>query len=220
MSCDTAFLAVSLSDELKSTLWEVASAIEMSPDESLGVAGIGFNPYAEEKLHMTFVFCGEALLKLSKVDLIAMHSELHQIVSTSVIDVELSFKCFDLFPPDKRNLIIAQFEAPLVLQRLRASVWKVCLKYGVALRDDSEWMPHITMGKIKATKAQAGRASCRALSAPSFLVGSLRPSGLTLLGSRPKQAWLNWDGELAFAEPEINDSPSSVSSESDNLDAA
>jgi len=200
MSCTTAFLAVALDDELRAVLHHVACAIEASPEQSLGVEGVGFLPHAEDKLHMTFVFCGEALKKLPKANVTALHGEIQaKTRRNSALEGHLEFKAFELFPPEKMNLIIARFEAPPFLRELRQFTWAICLKYGVAMKDDEDWMPHITLGKIKATKAQVGHVSCHSLVAPTLDGAALQPLGLTLLGSRPKQVWLDWDEALLFA---------------------
>jgi len=202
MACATAFLAVNLDGPLKAALQEVADAVEGSADELLGVKDIGFTPHGQDKLHMTFVFCGEALHKLPRADLVKLHGDLLEVVSgaDSMQTGQLEFKSFELFPPDKQNLIIAHFEAPPTLQALRKALWNVCLKYGVAVKDDEDWMAHVTLGKIKATKAQVCRVTCAALPAPAFPAGSLKPLGLTLLGARPRQAWLDWADALLFSK--------------------
>jgi len=205
MACSTAFLAVSLPNGLKASLQEVASAIEASPEKLLGVEDVGFTPHGEDKLHMTFVFCGNALQKLPKADLAALYGEVQDVVTTAVQAGQLEFNCFELFPPDKQNLIIARFNAPLQLQELRDASWRICLKYGVAVKDDADWMAHVTLGKIRATKAQVGWVSCNAVAGPTFPAGSLKPVGLTLLGARPKQAWLDWDEALLFVAANADD---------------
>mmetsp|Transcript_5699 Transcript_5699/g.10202 ORF Transcript_5699/g.10202 Transcript_5699/m.10202 type:complete len:302 (+) Transcript_5699:1-906(+) len=202
MSCNTAFLAVALDDALKTALYETACAIAASPEELLGVEDVGFKPHEEDKLHMTFVFCDEALHKLSKADLVKVHGEIQELATATVSDAHLTFKGLELFPPEKMNLIIAHFETPGLLQELRTAAWRICLKYGVALKDDEEWMAHVTLGKLRATKAQVGRVSCRSIASPAFAAGSLKPLGLTLLGARPKQVWLDWEEALLFAAAE------------------
>lgn len=198
MACSTAFFAVSLSTGLREVLHQVAIAIEASPEELLGVEDVGFTPHEEDKLHMTFVFCGDALHKLRKADVAALHGEVQQVVADTVQAGQFEFNCLELFPPDKQNLIIAHFNAPLLLQELRTVLWRICLKYSVALQDDADWMAHVTLGKIKATKAQVCRVSCKAIAVPTFPASCLKPLGLTLLGARPKQAWLDWDEAFLF----------------------
>jgi len=199
MSCDNAFLAVALDNGLKETLHETASAIAAAPAELLCVPGIGFTPHAFDKLHMTFVFCGEALHKLPKTDLCGLHSEIQNALLDADVQGHLEFKGFELFGnPNKKSMkqIIARFEAPESLQKLRDVVWRTCLAHDVGKADDDDWVAHVTLGEINATKAQAGAVSCRHVGAPSFAVSSLKPLGVTLLGARPKRAWLNWDDAL------------------------
>ena len=56
---------------------------------------------------------------------------------------------------------------------------------------DDEWLPHVTLGKLQASKAQLGNVSCKALEpfAPKM---PIMVNGLMLLGMRPKQLWLDW----------------------------
>lgn len=143
----------------------------------------------------------------------ALHSRIEEeVTSSATVDVApLTFEGFELFPPGKMNLIVARFVAPQQLRRLRDSVWRTCLEHGVAIKDDDEWMPHVTLGKLSATKSQVSRVSCRQLTplAQSMTKAprqAMTPLGLTLLGSRPKQAWLDWDEALAFvARPDESD---------------
>lgn len=198
MACNTAFLAVSLDSSLKTALHQVACNVASLPEENLGVPDVGFSPHDRDKLHMTFVFCADALLKLPGADLAALHAEISKLSQNCVAAGDLVFKGFECFPPEKMNLIIARFDAPGFLQSLRSAVWQVCLKYGVAMKDDSEWTAHVTLGKIKATKAEVGMVSCTSMVAPVFPRGCFEPVGIALLGARPKQAWLDWDEALLF----------------------
>lgn len=56
---------------------------------------------------------------------------------------------------------------------------------------DDEWLPHVTLGKLQASKAQLGGVTVAALEefAPKL---PIMVQGLTLLGTRPKQLWLDW----------------------------
>eukprot|EP00913_Durusdinium_trenchii_P016930 g15915.t1 len=165
-------------------------------DRSLRKAGSS----RKDKLHATFVFCGELLHALPKAELAELHQELGALIQEAEIE-ELPFNRFELFPPGKQNLVIARFFAPKRLVRLRRQLWRSCLQRKAALKVDDEWLPHVTLGKLQASKAQVGQVDCRRLEA---LVPQKRlmVEGVTLLGLRPKQLWLDWDEAFRFRAPE------------------
>lgn len=201
MSCSTAFLALDFapSGHGLAELGTIARAIQEKPEELLG-AKVGFEATVEDKLHATFVFCGELLHALPKAELAELHQELGALIQEAEIE-ELPFNRFELFPPGKQNLVIARFFAPKRLVRLRRQLWRSCLQRKAALKVDDEWLPHVTLGKLQASKAQVGQVDCRRLEA---LVPQKRlmVEGVTLLGLRPKQLWLDWDEAFRFRAPE------------------
>eukprot|EP00928_Gymnodinium_smaydae_P013061 TRINITY_DN14760_c0_g2_i1.p1 TRINITY_DN14760_c0_g2~~TRINITY_DN14760_c0_g2_i1.p1 ORF type:complete len:548 (+),score=76.72 TRINITY_DN14760_c0_g2_i1:83-1726(+) len=201
MSCSTAFLAVEIDETFRAQLYATASALASSPSQMLGVPDIAFEPHARNRLHMTFVFCDNMLPRLSKDNLIALHGKINDTIQGVADSDLLSFKFagFELFPPDKMNLIIARFQASEQLHSLRKLLWETCVEFGVAKKDDGEWMPHVTLGKLRATRAQVGLVSCRSL--PTLIPSSAcRPLGLSLLGAIPKQCNLNWKEAFAFGD--------------------
>jgi len=207
MPCHTAFLAVVLDEATRSCLDEAAQAIEQAPEALLGVPGVGFAPIASQLLHMTFLFMGDHLRQLPASEVAA----LHQAVQAAVLDAgdaaaaPMAFRGFELFPPEKSNLVVARFDATGPLETLRQAVLRACQAHGRSLpqslwqqlEGEGAWVPHVTLGKIAATRANVGRVSCGGLGglAPTR---PARPCGLTLLGERPKRLWCDWDGALEF----------------------
>ena len=119
----------------------------------------------------------------------------------------LTCSAFELFPPGKRNLLVARFVAPVRLCALRKELWELCTAAGVALADDGEWIPHVTLGKFRATKAQAGRLTCAGLverladaddgGDQDRTIGPVvgmrcGASGTMLVGEQPRRAPLCW----------------------------
>lgn len=199
MTCSSSFLALNFDDGALTVLNSVAQAIEAAPQELLG-AKVGFEATVPAKLHSTFVFHAELLHAMSKTQLAQLHQELSEIVRESKVEqCELPFKRFEFFPPRKQNLIIARFEAPKSLVKLRRQLWQCCLRHNASLKIDDEWLPHVTLGKLQASKAQLGNVSCKALEpfAPKM---PIMVNGLMLLGMRPKQLWLDWEEAFQFAE--------------------
>merc|ERR550537_1975729 len=160
------FLAVVLDDSIVAALGAVAEALAASPAELLGVRDIGFDPVDDNSRHMTFVFFGEHLRVLPASELQAVHAAICEEVAeagSSTID-PLAFRGFELFPPGKSNLVVACFEPSPALIELRHAVLRRIRKCGLSLpkslfamlEGEGAWMPHVTLGKIRASKAQIG----------------------------------------------------------------
>ena len=224
MACKSAFLALDLSELTREALhyaaWTVQrkTAAVMMPAVA-DVSDLGFDATAAERLHMTFVFCGDSLLTLPADRLTDLNQQIEAaICRAQALHIEapaLQFVAFELFPPTKNNLLIARFEAPMRLRMLRHELWEICRAAGVAKSDDSEWLPHVTLGKFRASKAQTGRLTCVGLvqrldendtSAsddrviPSVPDVCCRAFGVVLIGEQPKRAPLSWSWNLQPAE--------------------
>ncbi|KAK3267555.1 hypothetical protein CYMTET_23894 [Cymbomonas tetramitiformis] len=201
MSCKTAFFSLALDEVDRMTLHAIATSIEAAPSELLGVAGTGFSATPYEKLHLTFVFCGEQLSRLPRERLTAMYHDIRVVTeaaSLSLSGCRLTFQNLSLFPPGKNNLIVAHFDAPRTLRDLRQAVYALCLEAGVAVTGDDEWAAHVTLGKIKATRAQLGKVSLHNVATIAPELPDLLAQGIILLGAQPKQAGLSWDTAFAF----------------------
>merc|ERR1712086_114739 len=67
------------------------------------------------------------------------------------------------------------------------------------IEGEGTWTPHVTLGKIRATKDEVGKASCTGSKLRSLAPAiPLKIRGLTMLGERPPRAWCDWDQALAF----------------------
>ena len=85
--------------------------------------------------------------------------------------VSLRYAGMALFPPGKLNLVVALFDAPPTLHATHARVADVCTGHGVersgsarrqlaetaAERNNARWRPHVTLGKIRASKSDVGQ---------------------------------------------------------------
>lgn len=222
MSCRNSFLAVALDDELRGELAGAARALRDSAADLLDLPpGTGFGPLEADKLHMTFLFFGEHLHALPAPEVRALHGGIETAVAAAAsaaaasdaeaIQKRLAFQGFELFPPGKMNLVVARFQASPALAELRDAVIDICraqgkslpLSYFSLIEGEGAWSPHVTLGKIKASRGDVGRASCvgKALLAFAPQRGAM-PVGLTLLGDRPEgKKWCDWTGPLAFGPP-------------------
>eukprot|EP00746_Dinoflagellata_sp_MGD_P112156 gnl/MRDRNA2_/MRDRNA2_49116_c0_seq1.p1 gnl/MRDRNA2_/MRDRNA2_49116_c0~~gnl/MRDRNA2_/MRDRNA2_49116_c0_seq1.p1 ORF type:complete len:587 (+),score=114.43 gnl/MRDRNA2_/MRDRNA2_49116_c0_seq1:77-1837(+) len=203
------YLAVVLDDATEAALGIAAEAIVASPSELLGARSVGFEPVQDESRHMTFVFFGEHLRQLPASELLAVHAAICEEVAAAGASAAapLAFRGFELFPPTKSNLIVACFEPSPFLVELRNAVLRRVRECGLSLskslftmlEGDGAWMPHVTLGKIRASKAQIGGVSCSHAAFHSLgPTAPALPKGLTLLGERPPRAWCNWDSALEF----------------------
>lgn len=191
-------------------LASVASLLQSDTKELLGpVDGVSFKP--QLALHMTFVFFKEDLHHLPEQELRDLHKATRgeiEKVADAAFGAALDFVQFELFPPGKVNQVAALFRPsrPLVelrhalLERLRWCVPSLPARFWSDIRDDGEWLPHITLGKIGATTEQIGRLSCGSALC-RIAPARARSRGLTLLGELPKRAWLNWLEDLSFVGP-------------------
>ncbi|CAE8742947.1 unnamed protein product [Polarella glacialis] len=142
-----------------------------------------------------------------------MQEEVALASQVTLLWSQLSFCGFELFPPGKMNLVVARFEPSPSLLQLREAALSRCKEDGLSLpsslfsllEQEGAWPPHVTLGKIRATKSDVGAARCGAQMAVLAPTGALQPSGLTLLGERPPRAWCDWDGALTFRNPVVNE---------------
>jgi len=214
MACHNAFLAVILDEGTLDDLDRIANALHESPSEMLGFpAGteVGFDPMVKSSLHMTFLFFGEHLRGLPSGELRQVHAaiqaEVEEASSSAALPTEpLRFCGFELFPPGKMNLVVARFEATDPLRTLRSRVLAVCKEKGVSfpvsyfasIEGEGAWTPHVTLGKIRATRTEVGQASCGGGISALAITRPAKPLGITLLGARPPRAWCDWDAALSF----------------------
>lgn len=139
-----------------------------------------FDPVAPHALHVTMFFAGKHPSSLSGAELRAWHGAVALAVAADPAlrgGVPLTLTSFELFPPGKNNLVVASFEAPRALHDLHARVMEASLKVGLGTsgsvrralaatareRNEALWRPHMTLGKIKASRAEVdkvGRVLC------------------------------------------------------------
>jgi len=200
-------LAVALDATARSALQTVAKAIESSPEEWLGVAGVTFEPETHENFQMAFVLCTDRLCGLPSEELQTLHDDVRRHVNTIAAEGVQSLQCrsLELFGPDRSHLI-ARFSAPLCLTELRRAAWRTCKDFGVAF-PDARWAPHIRLGRIKASRGQLKSLAFGQLR--KELAGiSIQPSMLTLIGKRPQDSHCHCDWDIALPiahKPDVRD---------------
>jgi len=184
-------------------------------------------PRSLNSLHMTFFFGGEVLCELSPEDLTAWYEQIAKRIRQSFPSDELRsyfsspqpeasyandywFRLQEicLFPPRRRNLLVATLEASPAWHALHDDI------RAIALRDDSpeplrnlvqsssfqQWKPHITLANIRTSgprssqRAQADYLSEILQEVELPIEATLKANGITIGGPVPEQAeTLDWN---------------------------
>ena len=197
-----------------------------------GTTSSSFDAMHPDQLHMTFFFAGEQLHALKADALVKWHGDCTSEVANKgqkmdlntvngVSHLHIRFRDLVLFPPGKNNLIVAVFDAPPELHALQASITQMAASSGI--RSTCEpWLPHVTLGKIRASKALVDQTSQHLMRSGKEWIGSqvtpegpaappcrkendkptlrlrsipIRASvtGLELRGLTPRQRWMTWE---------------------------
>jgi 2'-5' RNA ligase len=175
--------------------------------------GAGFRPMEPQDVHVTVLFCGEGLHSLPLGLLGDLRTKLAVICSaagSSSDSLSMQFAGLEFFPPAKRNLVVARFVPSAGLARLRAAVVAAAADAGVvsaaAVAAEGAWLPHATLGKLRASKADLAKLT---LPAAAMQQGFGAPVGLRLVGAPEGRAQLVW--RLPFfataAEPAAESEP-------------
>jgi len=95
-------------------------------------------------IHMTAVFMGENLHKIDQT----IPGQLKTLNSTD--PVEFKFISFDLFPPNKNNIIIARYECPDAFKnKIRSLVDTIDNLSKLDLKSTNNFYPHVTLCRLK-----------------------------------------------------------------------
>ena len=220
-----AYLGVCFNDATRLALVELQGALA----EHLEREGYAFDKMSPQDLHMTFFFAGEQLSQLKPDTLASWHADLTAAVQRADLGgVILRLNGISVFPPGKSNLLCATFHAPVRLHELQRLVEEGAHSAGIrssgsqAQLEYGGWVPHVTLGKVRASKAAVEGAASGAARCVWHLcghgvdegVGAFAPvhgvmdsllaapvDGLSLCGEQPKQLWrdcTDWRQTLKF----------------------
>lgn len=117
--------------------------------------GILFNPMPYDQIHMTGIFIGEELHKLNslKPDIIPQLNHTDQHNKTTCF--ELKFIGFQMFPPAKRNIIVAKYQCSEELKKRIQNIVNTIDQFsGLNLKQNNNFDPHITLGKIDSSSVR------------------------------------------------------------------
>lgn len=201
-------LALLLDDATRCALQESVRSIAANPEELLGLPDMTFEPESWDQFQMDVVLCTDHLCRLPSDLLQTLHDQLRDEIAAAPAEGTLVCRGVELFGSDKSHLI-ARFRVPTELVQLRRTLWRACREFRVAF-PDAIWVPHIRLGRIKASRGQLNKVTFKTLPAP-LLKLTIQPKALTLLGKRPEDPHcdLDWDGILRFKCPQAISAPHS-----------
>jgi 2'-5' RNA ligase len=222
------YIGVCFNDAMRHALSELQEVLA----QRLAQDGIEFDPMELQELHMTFFFAGEQLHALKADTLTEWHAQLTSAVMAASLSggIIMRLSSISCFPPGKSNLLVACFDVPSALHDLQRAVEECSRAVGIAASSSqrrqpdaelgcSAWVPHVTLGKVRASReAVKAAASTAADHAWTMLgrgvdegLGVFAPvhglqsallaapaDGLMMCGDPPKQVWLDWRETLRF----------------------
>jgi len=202
--------------------------------ENNKLPSLRINPRSLNSLHMTFFFGGEILCELSREELTDWHGQVKKRIQqsfpsssnnekddnpavgtdSSLIDdngnadgedywFRLNGLC--LFPPQRKNLIVASLEASPSWHALHNDIRAIAaqspseqLRSVVQSTSFQEWKPHITLANLRSSgprrsqKLQQERLQELLDQVDLSTVPTLKANGIAMGGPIPEQAPLDW----------------------------
>jgi 2'-5' RNA ligase len=142
------WISLVIPDEIRGDIYNSVQYIDQHIKDLIGTDKVEFMPMDYNDIHMTLVFCGEHLRKLNK----DQQAKIKEIIDKFKQSYTVKFDKYMLFPPNKENLIIALFTLEKSCLTSIYNMKKELVQYGIPL--DAEFIPHITLGKIKYMKPE------------------------------------------------------------------
>lgn len=127
------WVSLNLSDEYRKILDQVNKQIKL-------VLNNRYETMDHEMYHMTTLFLGDKFRDFTKLE--------ELLISYDNSIYELKFDSVCLFHPEKRNLLIVKFKQNLKLKN-DVNIMKKIIENNDPVTD---FLPHITLGKLKTTK--------------------------------------------------------------------
>lgn len=143
---------------------------------------------AKESLHITFLFCGDLLHKISNNNLVVWNmvvSEMIKECKNSLINI----KSLTLFPPDKQNLIIAKLNVDQDLIDLQKKIVTYTDSLGGIFSEiallNKDWLPHITLGKLQAKKSEVVKIGMEIINHSAVCIDEYKSECIEISGMMP-----------------------------------
>ena len=144
------------------------SALQTCIDRIQSTSPVPLDPMSTLEMHMTLVFLGSNLRSLpppkrTELDgIIAAFST--DVTTTTTAAAALEFNRLELFPPTKRNLLVAMYKIGTGNLEALSRLQKACLDLGVLSREEhvkfeqGDFVAHVTLGKFRGMKAEQSTA--------------------------------------------------------------
>jgi 2'-5' RNA ligase len=107
-----------------------------------------FKPIALDTLHMTISFFGENMSRFSKIEVDKFMSDIDDIIRNWKHNIRLYNPKVINFPPGKNNLYIILYTVDNNGRDL-VKIINERLNHLLVHQDKEEWIPHITIGKMR-----------------------------------------------------------------------
>ena len=142
----------------------------------------------KDSLHITFLFCGELLHKISNNDLVIWNIMLNEMISECSVP-HMNVIDFALFPPEKQNLIVAIMHVSPSIIELQKQIVEYTDSLGGTFSEianmNRDWIPHITLGKIQAKKSEVKQVGTDIINNFSSYTDSHNSDGISVSGMMP-----------------------------------
>lgn len=143
-----AFIAVEVPEDIREAIHRVA--------ERLAGRVSGVRWVEERNLHLTIKFLGDV-----QWDMVGKIGEAMKREAAKVEEFEMSFQGVSVFPPGRSPHVIAVgVHGESQMAEIHRALDRCMIEYG-ASREDRAFLPHLTIGRIKA-KGQQDLAECLA----------------------------------------------------------
>jgi 2'-5' RNA ligase len=144
---------------------------------------VPLDPMSKVDMHMTLVFLGSNMRGVVPAKRAELQKALEVFTADAPADSALEFKVLELFPPTKRNLLIAKYIIKgKELEALR-KLQMACYEIGLVSEEEhaksqsTEFVGHVTLGKFRGMRADQSSAVQKAIAkVNSLLDGTARQS--------------------------------------------
>ncbi|KAH8594851.1 hypothetical protein B0O99DRAFT_165256 [Bisporella sp. PMI_857] len=176
----SSYISLVLSPTAKDALQSLACEINL-------VSPVALDPMPYPEMHMTLVFLGANLARQPPNKRTALSHLLSTFPSCqSPPQPSLQFTALELFPPTKRNLLIARYN--IDGQNLDAvrELQKACYEQGLVSEEEhiksqgSDFVAHVTLGKFRGMRADQSSAVEKAVLQVSAFLGETGRQALEL----------------------------------------
>lgn len=141
--------------------------------------------------HVTFLFCGELLHKLTREELNNWNNGINEILKRQHYNNVISVGNYQLFPPNKQNLIIANINVSKDIIELQKEIVNYTNNLGGIFSEiaqlNNNWFPHCTLGKLMCGKHEVITLGNDIMNSMHIIDDTFEIDGIDVKGMMPKQ---------------------------------